>query len=337
MHLRCRALVVPLLLLAACETTSSRTSSVRADLPTPSAPIALAGTGYETAEIVKLPETKPGEWSDLHNVFHLSDDIISGSEPHGDAAMKRIAEMGVKTLLSVDGKVPDAAAAQRYGMRYVHVPIQYSGVTDAEIADIAKTFRELPGPFYVHCFHGKHRGPAGAAVGRIVLDGASREEALAEMRQWCGTSPKYEGLYRDIATRRMPSAAETAAIAFDFPAAHRFEGTREAMIEMARHWDNLVDLGKRDWATDPENPDLDARNEAQKIHGLFTALVGESGFAKEPDDFRGWMHEAFGHSERLAAQVAAQRGGDTAAGQAAQDTMKSVKKLCDTCHSSYRD
>ena len=49
-----------------------------------------------------------------------------------------------------------------------------AGINEDEIAMIAKTFREVEGPFYVHCYHGKHRGPAAAAIGRVALDGLGR-------------------------------------------------------------------------------------------------------------------------------------------------------------------
>lgn len=339
MKTRFRALLtlLPAALLVACESAGTSDTPAQPAAKAPAAPIALQGTGYETAEIVKLPEIQPGNWDDLHNVVHLSDNIISGGEPHGDAALARIAGMGVKTILSVDGKAPDADGAAKYGMRYVHVPIQYSGLTDGEIADIAKTFEELPGPFYVHCFHGKHRGPAGAAVGRLVLDGASREEALAEMRQWCGTSKKYEGLYRDIATKPMPSPAEVAAHPFAFPAAHPFQGTRAAMIEMARHWDNSVLLGERSWEPDPAHPDLDALNEAQKLHQLFAALVSDGGFAKEPEDYRGWMTAGRDATSKLVTSIQAHRKGDAAAAAAAKAHLDATKNTCGACHKSYRD
>ena len=44
--------------------------------------------------------------------------------------MRLIADMGVKTILSVDGKIPDAEEAAKYGIRYVHVPIRYGGITN---------------------------------------------------------------------------------------------------------------------------------------------------------------------------------------------------------------
>jgi protein tyrosine phosphatase (PTP) superfamily phosphohydrolase (DUF442 family) len=293
--------LAPLLLLAACE-SGSAVDAPPAGAPAEGSaapPMTLTASGYEAAEIVKLPEIEADNWDDLHNVVHLSDNIISGGEPLTQAALQRVAGMGVKTILSVDGKIPDVATAEGLGMRYVHVPIQYSGLSDQEVADIAKTFQELEPPFYVHCFHGKHRGPAGAAVGRLVLDGASREQTLAEMRQWCGTSKKYEGLYRDIAVKPMPTADESARHDFDFPSTHPFDGTRKAMVSMARHWDNTVLLGDRDWQPDPAQPDLDAMNEAAKLHDLFVALTSDSAFGEEPDDYQEWMRSSRAETEKL--------------------------------------
>ena len=325
--------LVPLVLLAACE------SPVAVPAPSDGAspPLVLRASGYETAGEVALPEITPDNWADLHNVVRLSDTIISGGEPLTDEALERIAGMGVRTLLSVDGKAPNADKAAALGMRYVHVPIQYSGLTDDEIAAIAKTFQELPAPFYVHCFHGKHRGPAGAAVGRIVLDGAPRDRVLAEMRQWCGTAKSYEGLYRDIATRPMPSREESAAHAFDFPAQHPFDGLRAAMIAMARANDNLVDLAKRDWAIDPAHPDVDPYNEAAKLHDQFLAAIADPAHAEEPDDFREWMAGSVEESRRLRDRLAALRAGEPGAGDAARESMERLGKLCSSCHAPYRN
>ena len=140
-------------------------------------PLVFNSTAYEAAgSLVTLDVVPPQEFPGLHHVFSLSDNIISGAEPDGDRALAEIASMGVKTILSVDGKAPDVETARDYGMRYVHVPIQYKGISTDELLVITKTFREAEGPFYVHCFHGKHRGPAAAAVGRLVIDGLSREQ-----------------------------------------------------------------------------------------------------------------------------------------------------------------
>ncbi len=336
-HVRRLLVSIPALLavaaVAACESPAHGPESPGGVAP----PIVLSGTGYETAGQTTLAAYEPDNWSDLHNVVHLSENIISGGEPLTDAALERLAAMGVRTLLSVDGKSPNVAKAEELGMRYVHVPIQYSGLDEDEIAGIAKTFRELPAPFYVHCFHGKHRGPAGAAVGRLVLDGAPREQALAEMRQWCGTSKKYEGLFRDIATRPMPDAAASASHDFDFPSTQPFEGLRGAMIGMARANDNLVDLAKRDWVADPAHPDVDAVNEAEKLYGLFHAASSDPGHAAEPDDFRAWMGEAVVESAKLRDALRNLRAGDPAWGTHARTSLGNVRRLCTACHTPYRN
>jgi hypothetical protein len=296
----------------------------------------LQGTAYDAAASVALDEVQPEEHAELHNVFYLGDNIISGSEPHGEEAFEILRARGVRTILSVDGKVPDAAMAAKYGMKYVHVPIQYKGITADQIAKIAKTFREQPGPFFAHCFHGKHRGPAAAALGRLVVDGVSREEAMAEMRQWCGTSPSYEGLYQTIAHADIPSERETRAMEWDFPAAHPLDGIASAMVEIARADDHLKVLLKNEWQPDPEHPDIDPVNEAAKLTTLFERSAALPESAEYGDDYRAWMRDAKAQANDLLEQVRAAKAGagDVAAASAA---YRALSKTCAACHDVYRN
>ena len=292
---------------------------------------------YEYADEVQLRAVAPIDHVDLHNVFQLSDDIISGSEPHSEAAFERIAARGVRTILSVDGKIPDADAAERHGMRYVHIPIHYNGISPEELSRIAKTFRELPGPFYVHCFHGRHRGPAAAAVGRLVLDGVSREQVLAEMRQWCGTSEKYEGLYQTLATGEIPSAETTVALEFDFSPEHSVAGLRGAMIGLARAYDHLQDLAERNWQMDPAHPDIDAGNEADKLHELFAESANLDKAAASPEDFRSWLDTSVQASRELRDALADLAHDGVDAGQRADAALGRVAESCSACHEHYRN
>jgi protein tyrosine phosphatase (PTP) superfamily phosphohydrolase (DUF442 family) len=318
----------------ACATFPPGGGDQPADLPT-TPPV--AGSAYEAAAAVKLPPAKGGELPGLHNVFQLSPRIISGSEPHGEEALAELARMGVKTVVSVDGQAPDHVAAGKHGLRYVHIPVQYKGLTEDEVKQIAKTFRELEGPFYVHCFHGKHRGPAAAAVGRIVLDGATRETAVAEMRQWCGTAPEYEGLYRSILRQPMPSAAETAAFEYDFPPQAKFAGFRQAMVQVSRAHDHVQDLLEAPRLVDPEHPDLDVVNEGRK---LLQALEGTFEFDEVKGgaaDMRDWMTASVDGSRSLLANLIRAKAGDAAARKQAEAEFKHVKDTCSKCHKAYRN
>ena len=307
-------------------------------------PIVYQGTAYEVAGTTTLPEIPPQDLPGLHNVYRLSEQIISGGEPQGEDAFDNLQAMGVKTILSVDGKVPDAEAAARHGIRYVHIPIHYNGIEPAEMLAISKTFREQEGPFYVHCFHGKHRGPAAAAVGRIVLDGSTRTEVLAEMRQWCGTSPDYEGLYASIAAEPIPDAEHTEALDFDFAAVHRYDGVRGVMVPMPRAHDALKAMASLGWTVDPSNPDVDPVQEARILQGLMQNLARQDEAQAKPDDFRGWMADAGHAADELLAALEAGRAGlgpqqplDGEARRRADTAHKALGASCKACHAGYRD
>ncbi|MGE0143465.1 MAG: hypothetical protein AB7I19_06930 [Planctomycetota bacterium] len=319
-----------LVLFTACS-TSRQPQRVPEPL-TPSRPSA-----FEAAGEVALEARAGQSFDGLHNVFQLSDRIISGSEPENEAAFARLQSMGVKTILSVDGKAPDAETAARYGMRYVHVPIRYKGMEPEELSHIAKTFREQAGPFFVHCYHGQHRGPAAAAIGRVVLDGVGRQTAIAEMRQWCGTSKSYEGLYSVIAYGSLPDAAATAQDDFDFPARHRFDGVRAVMVDAARSFDTLKELVANEWKPLDHHPDAKPLTEATRLAEGFAQLVADRSFAAEPTDYQTWMRECDEWSQKLVDYLRAADGGDAESGKAAAAALKEAGARCAACHKEYRN
>src|SRR5438067_12433059 len=98
----------------------------------------------------------PVEADGLHNAFRLSERLYSGSSPDGDAGFASLQKLGVRTVLSVDGTSPDARLAEKYGLRYVHIPVGYDGIPREKASVIAKAARDLPGPVYVHRPHGQH-------------------------------------------------------------------------------------------------------------------------------------------------------------------------------------
>ncbi|MBI4880918.1 MAG: hypothetical protein HY812_14870 [Planctomycetes bacterium] len=320
--------------LAVLAVAACATHRALQDVP---APLLRTVSGYEAAATVDLPEIKPLESPVLHNVYRLSKDIVSGAEPEGEEAMKALADLGIRTVLSVDGKAPDAASAAAHGMRYVHVPIRYHGMTSDEMLAISKTFRELEGPFYVHCHHGEHRGPAAAAIGRLVRDGASREQALAEMRQWCGTSPKYPGLYDAIAFGDLPDGEETEDFDFDFPAVRRFAGFRQAMVEVSRAWETVENLSRLDFGQDPSHPDASARNEAEKLAEVFAQCRDLDEVRERPEDFLGWIGQSEEDARQVALLLVRLEGGDAGALEPAREAVARVRQSCAACHGRYRN
>ncbi|MEM8711484.1 MAG: hypothetical protein AAGG01_11065 [Planctomycetota bacterium] len=303
-------------------------------------PLELSGTAYEAAATVALPDVPPGQYPGMVNVYRLSDTIISGSEPHDGEALSQIASWGVKTILSVDGKAPDAETAAELGMRYVHVPIRYRGITDDQLLKIAKTFRELEAPFYVHCFHGRHRGPAAAAIGRVALDGLNRDRAIAEMRQWCSTAEKYEGLYSSVAVSDIPTAAETAAHDFDFASAMTFDGVRDAMVVLTRSWDEVKLIAKNNWKPSSEHPDIDALQSATQVSQLLDACARTEESLGYPDDYQEMMVESRGHLADVVSFLTDCRVEGTSEfvrSDRLDAAFEAAKNSCLDCHAIYRN
>src|SRR5690606_17968735 len=115
----------------------------------------------------------------LHNLLQVSETIYTGGEPKDDAAFAALAKLGVKTVVSVDGAEPNVKAARAHGLRYVHIPIGYDGVSEEAGKSLARLVRDAQGPFYIHCHHGTHRGPAAAAVACVAAGQGTGKDALA--------------------------------------------------------------------------------------------------------------------------------------------------------------
>src|ERR1022692_4485634 len=119
----------------------------------------------------------------LHNVYRITDKLISGSSPEGDEGFRSLKELGVKTIISIYGARPELDHARKYGLRYVHLPTENDELSRLQILRLAKAVRDLPGPVYLHCHDGKQRGPAAAAAVRLCLDEkCSIEQAVAQMK-----------------------------------------------------------------------------------------------------------------------------------------------------------
>lgn len=271
------------------------------------------------------------EVAGLHNVYKLTDRLYSGSGPEGEAAFASLAKLGVKTVLSVDGAKPDVVRARQHGMRYVHLPVGYDGIRREQALRIARAVRDLPGPVYLHCHHGKHRGPAAAAVALLCLEDSYAAEQAVTWMQTAGTDPHYKGLFAAPRELRRPTAAELAAVSGDFPEAADPGGLAKRMVEVDHRWDNLKLARKAGWKVPPNHPDIDPPHEARQLAELYhesARLLVES---KHDQALRDWFSDAERTVKRLESAL---RGADAAE---AEKAFKQAATDCTRCHTRHRD
>ncbi len=272
-----------------------------------------------------------GEEAGIHNLAEAGPGILRGAQPEGDASFALLAELGVRTILSVDGSRPDVDGAARHGIRYVHVPIEYAGVRREEQLRIAKAALDIPGPMFVHCHHGRHRGPAASGIVMMVRGCGTPAQAVADMKL-AGTDPKYAGLYADVAAFRPPTAAELSAVApEDIGPVARVPDLVEAMVQVDLTFDRMKAVKKAGWRTPAAMPDVQPGHEARILAERFRELARTEGMKGKAADFRGWLEE----SEKAAWDLEKALGaGDGAAAGAAMDR---VGTTCNACHDVYRN
>lgn len=269
--------------------------------------------------------------SHLHQVHRVNADLISGAVPEGDAAFDELKAMGVRTIISVDGMTPDVASAQARGIRYVHIPITYAQATRSQQLEIARAVRDLPKPIYLHCHHGKHRGPAAAASAAVLLGDMTPAEGVAFMKE-AGTAPSYTGLYACVASAAIAAPADLDGAPAEFPAVRRAQGIVAAMVEVDQAYGNLQAIREAGWRVPADHPDLVPAAEAGRLTDNLRHSLEDPEWISEGEDFTRRMHAA----EELASSLEEWlvRGGGKPELEAA---WTKVAASCKDCHAVYRD
>ncbi|HET6423077.1 MAG TPA: sulfur transferase domain-containing protein [Planctomycetaceae bacterium] len=287
-------------------------------LPQPPVVLVLVKSGGQSAS------RGPMEMDGLPRLFTLSDTVYSGGKPDGEAGFQSLKDLGVRTVISVDGEEPDVAAAEATGIRYVHLPIGYDSVPRARIVAMAAALRELPGPVYIHCHRGLHRGPAAAvaacrAAGMLRLSGTEVDELLHEM----GTASKYTGLYRDAREAKPLSLQERRSVRSDTLPSRSSVGTlTQQMVELEQEWER--------WEKSV-GPEIEWTSESAATATTLAERLLEAGRLMNETPEHAALRGALIADGRWLAETVESRSDDP------QAVTKLMKQRCDTCHARFRD
>lgn len=262
----------------------------------------------------------------LQNLLQITDKIYCGGEPQGDDAFASLTRLGIRVIVSVDGAKPKIETARNHGLRYVHVPIGYEGVGKQAGLSLARLVRHVDGPFYFHCHHGQHRGPAAAAIA-CVASGDVDGKAALKILQHAGTSKGYAGLWRDVENYQSPRADVELPELVEVAEVDSFAAT---MARIDRAFDNLKRCRDANWAPPDDYPDLVPAQEAlllkEGLRECARNLTDDFG-----DEFRIRLANAESLAQRLEDSLTANN-----ADRFAQQ-FRAIGKSCKQCHGKYRN
>lgn len=302
--------------------------------------IAMSGIAAETGQVAPKntpPGVKALEAPGIHNLFALGTNLFSGSSPDGEAGFAALAKLGVKTILTVDGAKPNLELAHKYGMRYAHVPHGYDGIGTNAQAQLAKAAQTVPGPIYVHCHHGIHRGPAAAAV--ICMANNGWTPALGEAwLKTAGTGSNYVGLYQTVREFRPPTADQLSGLPSDFPETVNVSGLVDMMVEIDERWDHLKAVRKAGYQVPKEHPDILPAHEVVILWEHYREAQRLPESARHGEKFLGLLKSAEAGAKE-AEQLLKQFATDPKPAIRAQldKSFDALAQSCSSCHKSYRD
>lgn len=266
----------------------------------------------------------------VENARQVGPRLWSGGEPSGDEAYAALAALGVRTLVSVDGAQPDVEAARRHGLRYVHIPVGYDSVPRAAAEELAAlNLAVAEGGVFVHCHHGRHRGPTAAAIVAMASGAWDGATANAWQRS-AGTSPDYAGLYRSVREFQVPGVPVLEAAARRLRSRHAPAGLVASMVATDHHAEVLDALQRHGWKPLETSPDESPVQVARLLREQF-AESARLGHGPSDPAFQQLMRR---FESGVASLEEALRSGDA---PRATESWRALREDCRSCHKAWRD
>lgn len=280
----------------------------------------------------------PVESDRIENLFQYSPKLFSGGQPVGEKGFSALAELGVKTVISVDGARPDVENAEAQGMQYIHLPISYDGIPYQQALSIAKAIRNATGPVFIHCHHGRHRGPAAGAMALAMLGQWTPEKAIEAMKL-SKTSPKYAGLYQCVNDATPASEADFARLPDSFPRIAETPPMAELMARIQRTFDRLKFCRQTGWSTPDDHPDVVPAREALMLKEDFTEMLRMDADEMQDPVFAAMTEASMKASAELETALNALNEADDLNGviQQADARFQQIQTTCISCHDLYRN
>lgn len=130
-------------------------------------------------QIYKQPNT------DLPNFHKVNEHLYRGGQP-GKGGMKKLADLGVKTIINIRGESSDTRAegveAKSLSMDYYNIPVaRIERPSNEHVKQIMSIIgKHENGPVFIHCQRGADRTGVIIAAYRIKHDGWSAKQAINE-------------------------------------------------------------------------------------------------------------------------------------------------------------
>ena len=276
--------------------------------------------------------------AELPNAVWIHEHLLSGSQPDRVTGFSALRDLGIQTIISVDGIIPDVQGAREHGLRYVHLPIGYDDVPAHRMHELARAMLDLPRPIYIHCHHGKHRGPAAAAAGCITAGVISRACGIQVLHR-AGTAPGYRGLWNSVRSARRADAQELAAVNVDYSETIEPSPLVDAMNRLEARMEHVELLVKQRLNSNSPDLHVGTKHHALLLREQFTELERLGPVLNRPRDFQILLAESRRQAAVLGSllQPSAEEHVSALHQPRLETAIRTIRSQCDNCHRRFRD
>ena len=185
----------------------------------PAAPATGAPAASTAAPVAKQPWARRISRPGLGNLAQVSDNLYRGAKPSG-RGFEELKSMGVRTVIDLGHWFFEVDNLRDRQLRYVRIDFYTWQPRDNQVVRFLQVASNKDnGPVYVHCRRGADRTGFMVAIYRVVCQGWSREQAIAEMTGGgFGFDPQYQNLVSYVRTRDLEGLGRQAGIAPQGPA-----------------------------------------------------------------------------------------------------------------------
>jgi protein tyrosine phosphatase (PTP) superfamily phosphohydrolase (DUF442 family) len=130
---------------------------------------------------------RPQSWAqpiDKHlNLYRMEPDLYRSALPQA-SSQALLKSLGIATVINFYQR-GDGGWLHDPLIRQVQLPLRTDRIDDADVLEVLRSIRQAQarGPVLIHCKHGQNRTGLIAALYRVVYQGWSKQQALAEMRR----------------------------------------------------------------------------------------------------------------------------------------------------------
>ncbi len=148
------------------------------------------GGKCEKAESSASAPARPAQWAQpienlqgLPNFHQVSDILYRGAQPE-DEGFAELKKLGIQTVVNLRSLHSDRSECEEAELDYVKINCQAWEAEEEEVVDFLKVLADPDRrPVFVHCQHGADRTGMMVAVYRVIAQGWSKEDAIAEMTE----------------------------------------------------------------------------------------------------------------------------------------------------------